>query len=71
MKTLTFKTNLKCNGCIAAVKPSLDKIEGLINWEVDLTTPDRLMKTEVESETIKDNIITAFKEAGYEATVLD
>lgn len=71
METLSFKTNLKCNGCIAAVKPSLDNIEGLINWEVDLTTSDRLMKTELESETLKDKIITAFKEAGYEATVLD
>ncbi len=68
METLTFKTNLKCNGCIAAVKPLLDTIDGLQKWEVDLTTPERTLKAEVNSEIVKEKIISAFREKGYEAT---
>jgi len=70
MENIKFKTNLKCNGCISAVTPSLDAIEGLKKWEVDLTSPDRLMNTEVETADTVDSIITAFKNAGYDATVI-
>jgi len=67
METIHFKTNLKCNGCIAAVKPSLDAIEGLSKWDVDLSSPDKLLNVEVDSESISEKIVSAFKEAGYEA----
>ncbi len=70
MESIKFKTNLKCNGCIAAVKPSLDAIDGLVKWEVDLSTPDRILTTEVNSADVNDKIVTAFKAAGYEAVVL-
>lgn len=67
METIRFKTNLKCNGCIAAIKSSMDNIEGMIKWEVDLTTPEKEMKAEVESDANTDKIIAAFKSCGYEA----
>lgn len=67
METIRFKTNLKCNGCIAAVKPSMDAIEGMIKWEVDLNTPEKEMKAEVESESNAEKIIAAFKNYGYDA----
>lgn len=70
METILYKTNLKCNGCIAAVKPSLDAIEGLIKWKVDLTSPDKQLKTEVESALVSEKIIAAFRNAGYEADEL-
>lgn len=68
MKTILLKTNLKCNGCIAAVKPALDSIEGLDKWEVDLTTADKVLKAEVTTDAVTEKIIEAFKIKGYEAT---
>lgn len=70
MKLHKFKTNLKCNGCIAAVKPAMDKIDGLTKWEVDLTTPDKILSVETESENATEKIASAFKKAGYEAIPL-
>lgn len=68
MATTHFKTNLKCNGCIAAVKPSLDAIEGLTTWEVDLASPEKELTAEIDSEAVSEKVITAFKAAGYEAS---
>ena len=34
-KEFKFKTNINCSSCIAAVKPHLDKANGIENWEVD------------------------------------
>lgn len=68
MATTHFKTNLKCNGCIAAVKPSLDAIEGLTTWEVDLASPEKELTAEIDSEAVSEKIISAFKAAGYEAS---
>jgi copper chaperone len=70
MESIKFKTTLKCNGCIAAVKPALDAIDGLVKWEIDLSTPDRILTTEVSSADVKDKIVSAFKAVGYEAVIL-
>ncbi|HPG32586.1 MAG: cation transporter [Lentimicrobiaceae bacterium] len=71
MKIVTFKTNLKCNGCIAAVKPALDAIETIHHWEVDLTHADKLMQVESDSEEDTIKISKAFSEAGYQAILID
>ncbi|HPJ61460.1 heavy metal-associated domain-containing protein [Lentimicrobium sp.] len=67
MIILELKTNIKCNGCIAAIKPGLDATEGLTRWEVDLTDPDRKLTAEVDSEEVKENLIKTLEKAGYKA----
>ncbi len=67
MKTILVKTNLKCNGCIAAVKPALDAIEGLKSWEVDLSSPDRTLRAEVNGEAVESEIRAALEKSGYKA----
>lgn len=67
MIKLELKTNIKCNGCIAAVKPGLDDTEGLTRWEVDLTDPDRKLTAEVDSEEVKESLIKTLEKAGYKA----
>jgi copper chaperone len=67
MIKLELKTNIKCNGCIAAIKPGLDATEGLKRWEVDLTDPDRKLTAEVDSEEVKENLIKTLEKAGYKA----
>ncbi len=64
MKTLTFKTNIKCGGCIATVTPFLNNVAGIEKWEVDTTNPDKVLT--VTGETITaESIETAIKQAGY------
>lgn len=64
MKTLTFKTNIKCGGCIATVTPFLNNVVGIEKWEVDTTNPDKVLT--VTGETITaESIETAIKQAGY------
>jgi copper chaperone len=61
----TFRTNIKCGGCISKVKPFLDKTEGVKSWSVDLNSPDRILT--VEGEISSDLIIKAIAAAGYRA----
>lgn len=65
MKTIILKTNLKCSGCIASVRPGLDTVEGLSSWEIDITDPDRPLKAEVESDDVEARIIQVLEKSGF------
>jgi len=66
MKTLKFKTNIKCAGCLAKVSPSLNEIAGEDNWEVDINTPEKTL-TVMSGEVDERDIIFAVNEAGFTA----
>lgn len=66
MKTLKFKTNIKCAGCLARVSPSLNETAGEDNWEVDTKTPEKIL-TVVSDELDESSIIFAINEAGFNA----
>ncbi len=68
METQKFKTNLKCSGCVAAVKDNLDHLEDVNNWEVDLISPDKILT--VEGKVDEHDIIEAFAKAGYQAEAI-
>lgn len=65
-KTLTYKTNIKCNGCIATVTPFIQKNPAIKNWSVDLESPDRILTIELEGGD-ENEIKSLITEAGYEA----
>jgi copper chaperone len=65
MKTLKFKTTIKCNGCIKTVTPFLDKSNNISKWSVDLESPDRIMTVETEGDT--EEVKNLLNEAGYKA----
>ncbi|AXY72653.1 copper chaperone [Paraflavitalea soli] len=70
MKTIQFKTNIKCFGCVAKVTPELNKAAGVDNWTVDLQTQDKILT--VSTEGINDNLIKeAVEKAGYKAEKLN
>lgn len=69
MKTLKFKTNINCNGCIATIIPSLNKIESITKWEVDITNPQKILTVDT-SNLSEDEIISIVKNAGYNAEKL-
>ncbi|HUM96775.1 MAG TPA: heavy-metal-associated domain-containing protein [Chitinophagaceae bacterium] len=59
-----FKTNINCSGCTAAVKPYLDKMNGIGDWKVDTTNKDKILT--VQSTGIsKEQVIDAVQKAGY------
>jgi copper chaperone CopZ len=69
MNILKFKTSLKCNGCVNAIKPGMESISGIRMWKVDLETSDRVLEVESE-EDVSDKILDNIKKAGYEISRL-
>ncbi|NIJ55765.1 heavy-metal-associated domain-containing protein [Dyadobacter arcticus] len=65
METLKFKTNIKCSGCVATVTPFFNKDNAIENWQVDLLSPERLLK--VETSHTSNEIADLMKRAGYTA----
>jgi copper chaperone len=63
MKTLKFKTNVKCAACVATITPAMNQLN-LKKWEVDLQDPDRLLS--VEGEVDVEKVKEALKKSGYQ-----
>lgn len=66
MNTLTFKTNIKCTGCLSKATPFLDQAAGENNWEVDIQDPDKILTVSSE-DTDSATVQSALEEAGYKA----
>lgn len=64
MKTIKFKTNIKCGGCIAAVTPHLNSAETVEKWEVDIANPDKILTVQGEDLSEKE-VIEKVQKAGY------
>jgi copper chaperone len=67
METLKFKTNIKCGGCIAAVTPTLNALEGIAKWEVDTASPDKILTVEMDEGLSPNDVTSALKNKGYNA----
>jgi copper chaperone len=65
MKTLKFKTNIKCSGCIATITPPLNADADIEQWQVDLQNPDRILT--VDTTHSATEISELLKKAGYTA----
>ncbi|HEX2934253.1 MAG TPA: cation transporter [Bacteroidales bacterium] len=70
MKTLKFKTNINCGGCIAKVTPSLNQVKGIKKWEVDIANPQKVLTVETEEQINEADVIKTLKEVGYNAEVI-
>lgn len=67
METLKFKTNIKCGGCIAAVTPTLNALDGIAKWEVDTASPDKILTVEMDEGLSPNDVTSALKNKGYNA----
>ncbi len=68
MKSIQFKTNLKCNGCVETIKPGIEVIKGIESWRVFLDVQEKTL--EIDYNTISENEISvavqnAVTKAGY------
>lgn len=66
MKTLKFKTNINCGGCIAKISPSLNSAKGIEKWSVDTVAPEKILSIETNNLT-EAEVITIVTKAGYKA----
>lgn len=49
--TRRFRTNLRCDGCVASVKPYLDRESGVDRWEVDIASPNKTLTVDGDAHT--------------------
>jgi copper chaperone len=67
---LKFRTNVKCQGCRAAIAPYLDNEPSIESWKVDIFDPDRILT--VEGPVLDPAIIIALlHKAGYQGEIVD
>jgi copper chaperone len=64
MKTLKFKTNINCTGCIANVSPFLNSDANIKKWEVDIANPEKILRVETENISEKE-VMELVQKAGY------
>ena len=64
MKTLQFKTNINCGGCIKAVTPTLNQQAGAGNWQVDTANPDKILTVNSDQLTA-EQVVQAVEHAGF------
>jgi copper chaperone len=65
-KTMKFKTSINCNGCLSKVTPTINKIDGIIEWSVDLADKDKILTVVAENvEAIE--IIQKISQTGFVA----
>lgn len=65
MITYKFKTNLKCSGCVQALTPFIENVEGIKNWNVDLNNPEKVLSVEGDEQLESNQILNAIQQAGY------
>ncbi|HOX82227.1 MAG TPA: cation transporter [Chryseolinea sp.] len=65
METTKFRTNIKCDACIAKVTPVLNETVGVNNWQMDITNPAKVLTVEgkIEEKKMKE----ALEKVGYKA----
>jgi len=69
MKTIQFKTNINCSGCVAKITPALDKQKGIESWKVDTANPGKILTVETDQLTA-GQVIRTLQDAGFKAEEL-
>ena len=69
MENKVFKMNINCGSCIAKVTNTLDELVGEDNWNVDTTTPIKLLTIDNEDVTASA-ISEALGKIGYSAIAI-
>ena len=71
MKTMQFKTNINCGGCVRGVTPVLNDHKSIKNWKVDLESPDRILTVETDDSVSPAEVSRTVAEAGFTAQPVD
>lgn len=69
-KTLQFKTNINCGGCVAAVKPELDNAEAIGEWSVDTNNKDKVLTVQSKGFT-SEQVVDIIQKKGFKIEPLN
>lgn len=64
MSTLKFKTSLKCSGCVSAITPAMDEIEGITSWNAELASLPIILTVEADND-VEQAVIAGVSKSGY------
>jgi copper chaperone len=67
-KTLKFKTNINCSGCVEKLLHFSMK-QGICHWDVDTANKDKILSVHSEGIT-EEEVIQKVKEAGFKIELL-
>jgi copper chaperone CopZ len=67
MNTYKFRTNIKCEGCVATVTPHINNNPDIRNWSVDLADPHKTLTVETEGHVTPQMVKETIEKAGYKA----
>lgn len=70
MNVLVFKTNISTQKNIAAIKPHLQSMKGVLKWNVDLHDVDNVLRIEtiaLSPQTVENNL----KDLGFYCVELE
>ncbi|PHS52207.1 MAG: heavy metal-associated protein [Lutibacter sp.] len=65
MKTVTYKTNINCTGCLKSVTPVLNELDNVDTWKVQLENPDKILEVSLDDDN-DSVVVNAIKGAGFE-----
>ena len=68
-KTLKFKTNINCSGCVEKVTPFLYDANGICHWDVDTANKDKILSVHSEGIT-EEEVIQKVQDAGFKIELL-
>ncbi|MFA9213130.1 MAG: heavy-metal-associated domain-containing protein [Candidatus Methylacidiphilales bacterium] len=68
-KTLKFKTNINCSGCVAKVTPFLNDADGISQWDVETANKDKILSVNSEGIT-EEEVMQKVQEAGFKIELL-
>lgn len=64
MEVLVFKTNIRYQKNVHALRQQLDAMEGIIRWNVDLQDKDKILRVEAQNLSPR-TVENALGYAGY------
>lgn len=70
MEKYKFKSNINCTGCLRKVAPYLSSTKGIVNWDVELEAPNKILTVEGDHVTA-NQIEEAVSRAGYKVEQLN
>ncbi len=65
MKTVNYKTNINCGGCLKSVTPFLNQLDNVDTWKVHLDCSNKILEVVLEDDN-DAVVVKAVKEAGFE-----
>lgn len=64
MNSYTFKTKLKCGGCVSSLLLIMNEVKGIKNWNIGMEDENRKL-TVYTNSLIENDIIKMVSKIGY------